>query len=51
MPIRARTFQGKHDRHIVGNFCVVHSPAEFVAYAQRLRDARNGVVETWDARL
>ncbi len=46
-----RTFQGDHNRQMVGNFCVVLSPAELVPQAQRLWDARHGVVETRDACL
>ena len=46
-----RTFQGDYDRHIIGNFCVVHAAAEFVPYAQRFRNPRDGVVEPWNAGL
>ena len=50
-PVGVRTFQGQHYRRVVGHLCVVHSPAELVSHPQRLRHPRDGVVESWDARL
>lgn len=50
-PWGGRTRKRQHERHLVGDFCVMRAPAEDVAHAQRLARGRHRVVEALQPRL